>query len=215
MVFSHRCTFAGGYSMPQICRNKHRISAPSGLPGSVSCTRNATIVPTIDSNALHPFFVRGGFALLSRFTVLSLFFLLPGICRSEPPSIKPFTTDECTLVDEGPPEDPNAWCHCCVAHDLNYWKGGTAEEKERADQEFKRCIAAAGYPDRARVMYNAVRIWGGAYLPAVWRWGYGWPYGRGYKELTEEEEEAVEKMLLHEETRRALDQACKKNESRD
>lgn len=147
----------------------------------------------------------------------TLFLLLcAGLSLSEPSSIRPFTTDECTLVDEGPPEDPDAWCHCCVAHDLNYWKGGTWREKELADIQFRRCIAAAGYPDRARVMYNAVRIWGGAYLPFVWRWGYGWRYGRGYKELTPSEKIAVERMLMHEETLQALDHACtKENKSNE
>lgn len=134
--------------------------------------------------------------------------LCSGLCFSEPASIRPFTTDECTLVDEGPPQAPNAWCHCCVAHDLSYWKGGTRREKELADQEFRRCIASAGYPDQARVMYNAVRIWGGAYLPFVWRWGYGWNYGRGYRELTPSEKEEVEIMLTNKKSIQALNRAC-------
>ena len=36
-------------------------------------------------------------------------------------------------------------------------------------------------------MYEAVRVGGEPYFPTWYRWGYGWPIGRGYKKLTEKE----------------------------
>jgi len=36
-------------------------------------------------------------------------------------------------------------------------------------------------------MYGGVRIGGSPYWPTKFRWGYGWPYLRGYKPLTFEE----------------------------
>ena len=44
-------------------------------------------------------------------------------------------------------------------------------------------------------MYEAVRTGGRPYFPTWYRWGYGWPLGRGYKELTEEEVKLVEQKL--------------------
>ena len=44
-------------------------------------------------------------------------------------------------------------------------------------------------------MYEAVRTGGEPYFPTWYRWGYGWPLGRGYKELTEEEVKLVEQNL--------------------
>jgi hypothetical protein len=40
----------------------------------------------------------------------------------------------------------------------------------------------------ADVMFAGVRLVGGPHLPTPYRWGYGWPFGRPYKQLTSEEE---------------------------
>ena len=47
----------------------------------------------------------------------------------------------------------------------------------------------------ARVMYEAVRAGGSPHFPTWYRWGYGWPQGRGYQALSEEEQALVEKKL--------------------
>jgi hypothetical protein len=47
----------------------------------------------------------------------------------------------------------------------------------------------------AEIMYQAVRTGGEPYYPTWYRWGYGWPLGRGYKELSEEELGLVDKKL--------------------
>ena len=42
-------------------------------------------------------------------------------------------------------------------------------------------------------MLAGVRVGGTPYLPTPFRWGYGWPYPRFYKELSEKETEMIEK----------------------
>ena len=44
-------------------------------------------------------------------------------------------------------------------------------------------------------MYQAVRTGGEPYFPTWYRWGYGWPLGRGYKKLTKEEQQIVREKL--------------------
>ena len=48
-------------------------------------------------------------------------------------------------------------------------------------------------------MYLGVRAGGSPYWPASYRWGYGWPYGRGYRPLTEDEREMADRMLVESE----------------
>ena len=79
---------------------------------------------------------------------------------------------------------------------MAYWRGGTEEEREQADLAFKHCVEKkTGNPELAELMYEAVRTGGEPYFPTWYRWGYGWPLGRGYKELTEEEVKLVEQKL--------------------
>ena len=46
------------------------------------------------------------------------------------------------------------------------------------------CEKKTGDSTLAQLMYEAVRAGGEPHFPAWYRWGYGWPIGRGYKELT-------------------------------
>jgi len=73
--------------------------------------------------------------------------------------------------------------------------GGTYQERLEADRELKACVAQVGEPIIAKIMLAGVRVGGTPYLPTTFRWGYGWPYLRGYKALTKEERELVNKML--------------------
>lgn len=43
------------------------------------------------------------------------------------------------------------------------------------------CVVENGHPIVAFIMWIGVRIGGHPLLPAPWRWGYGWPWGRGYQ----------------------------------
>lgn len=107
--------------------------------------------------------------------------------------IKPFTTDGCSVFPDGNLIDNKKWLNCCVSHDFAYWKGGTYDERKEADEALKQCVIGIGEPELAELMYLGVRMGGSPYFPTWYRWGYGWPYLRGYEPLTAEEESDIEK----------------------
>ncbi|WP_331344120.1 helicase [Cellvibrio sp. UBA7661] len=114
--------------------------------------------------------------------------------------LKPFTTDGCSLWLDGTPENPNLWRHCCVAHDLAYWKGGSKAERKQADDEIKACVKTAQGPGMAKYMYSNVRWGGSPYWMNHYRWGYGWNYWdgmgpRGYKTPSPEEQRLIEQAM--------------------
>lgn len=108
--------------------------------------------------------------------------------------LAPFTSDGCSSFPDGTYKQKQLWLKCCEAHDYAYWKGGTYQERLAADRALKECVAAVGEPEIAGLMLAGVRVGGTPYLPTKYRWGYGWPYSRGYKALSEEELEQVEQM---------------------
>jgi hypothetical protein len=55
--------------------------------------------------------------------------------------------------------------------------------------------ARTGDADLAETMYLGVRVGGHPAFPTWYRWGYGWPYGRGYEPLSKREKRQVEKQL--------------------
>ncbi len=118
--------------------------------------------------------------------------LLLGACASAqaPAGLSPFSTDGCSLFPDRSLLSGVDWCRCCVAHDLVYWRGGTAEERLEADQALRACVLqATGNTALAELMYAGVRTGGGPYFYTRYRWAYGWPYGRGYEPLSPEERE--------------------------
>ena len=107
-----------------------------------------------------------------------------------------FTSDGCSLFLNGSFEDPELWKECCYKHDLAYWRGGTEEERNQADLAFKECVVKkTGNTELAEIMYQAVRVGGSPHFPTWYRWGYGWPAGRGYKKLSEQELLLVDQKL--------------------
>ena len=106
--------------------------------------------------------------------------------------IKPFESDGCSAFPDGTLEQQELWLGCCKAHDYAYWKGGSYEERVRADEALKDCVAQVGEPEIAELMLVGVRVGGTPYLPTKFRWGYGWPFFRGYKQLSEEERKQIE-----------------------
>lgn len=59
----------------------------------------------------------------------------------------------------------NELCECCYDHDRAYDRGGTEEDRSRADQALRVCWRAAGSSAvRAWVVYQAVRWFGGKYF---------------------------------------------------
>jgi len=125
--------------------------------------------------------------------VLLLGLALPGYASEG--SIKPFTTDGCSMFPEGTPKQKDLWLTCCTNHDLAYWMGGTSDEREKADRELKECVAQAGEPEIAQLMLAGVRVGGTPYVPTPFRWGYGWPWPRGYKALSDDEREQIKTTL--------------------
>ncbi len=103
-------------------------------------------------------------------------------------TIRPFYSDGCSLFPDGKVGDRRLWCECCFRHDIAYWRGGTAEERKASDQELRSCVyEKTKDPRLAAVMYDGVRLGGSPVFVNWYRWAYGWPYGRGYKPLTDEE----------------------------
>ena len=108
-------------------------------------------------------------------------------CTASGP-LQPFATDGCSLFPDRSLISQADWCTCCVAHDLAYWRGGTASERLAADQALAACVQqASGNAALAQVMYAGVRAGGGSHLYTPFRWGYGWPYGRPDRPLTADE----------------------------
>jgi len=119
---------------------------------------------------------------------------------SQANELKPFTTDGCSLWIDGTPEKPNLWRHCCVAHDLDYWKGGSEAERKQSDERIQACVKAAQGPGMANYIYNNVRWGGSPYWMNHYRWGYGWDYfdglwPRGYKVPTPKEQAQIDQLL--------------------
>jgi hypothetical protein len=86
----------------------------------------------------------------------------------------PFRTDGCSMWLNG------TWAECCVAHDIAYWCGGTAADRQRADEELGRCVARHESPFLGEMMSLGVRVGGVPWQPFPWRWAYGWDGIRGY-----------------------------------
>ena len=115
--------------------------------------------------------------------------LLSTGCAQE---LQPFASDGCSSFPDGTPATKTVWLSCCTAHDSAYWQGGSYAERLKADQDLRSCVAQTGQPQIAKLMLAGVRVGGTPYLPTSFRWGYGWPYLRGYKTLTETEKKMVQ-----------------------
>ena len=109
--------------------------------------------------------------------------------------LKAFKSDGCSSFPDGTIGQNSLWLGCCIEHDKAYWAGGTCEDRKIADKALKECVATAGEAEIAEIMLAGVRVGGSPYFPTRFRWGYGWPYLRGYKGLTDIEKQEVEKMI--------------------
>jgi hypothetical protein len=117
-------------------------------------------------------------------------------CAQNEIEISDFSSDGCSLFLDGTFESPDLWRECCVQHDIAYWQGGTEADRKAADLLLKVCVEKkTGNAKLAELMYEAVRKGGAPNFPTWYRWGYGWPIGRGYKVLSQEELQMVEDKL--------------------
>lgn len=114
-------------------------------------------------------------------------------CASLTTQPVPFTTDGCSLFPDRALVGRADWCDCCLAHDLAYWRGGTEEQRLTADRALRTCVAQkTGNHALAETMFVGVRAGGGPQLNTPFRWGYAWPYGRGFRALTAAESAALQ-----------------------
>ena len=72
------------------------------------------------------------------------------------------------------------WHDSCVAHDYEYWNGGTWIDRLVADARLAQGVEKTGHPLWGILMFLAVRVGGSVFIPFMWRWGYKYPFGRGY-----------------------------------
>lgn len=133
-------------------------------------------------------------------TLMKKFYLLMLTLGISTPTLAaelaPFSTDGCSVFPEGTVEQQSLWADCCISHDMAYWKGGTLAQRQQADSELEQCVSQLGEPYIARLMHAGVRIGGTPYVPTPFRWGYGWPFARGYKALDEGEKQQVRARLV-------------------
>lgn len=129
-----------------------------------------------------------------RVLTVAFAFSLSAGCATQGP-LRPFTTDGCSDFPDGTPTHKTLWRACCVAHDKAYWQGGTYDERRKADRELQHCVANVGEPGIAALMLAGARVGGSPYWPTRFRWGYGWPWPRGYRALTAAERDQVQKAL--------------------
>lgn len=132
--------------------------------------------------------------------LLALLAALVLTCASPPPlqadDLAPFASDGCSLFPDGTVAEPAKWCDCCFEHDRAYWQGGTEEERLQADILLRECVRTkTGNATLAETMYLGVRTGGGPAFPTWYRWGYGWPFGRGYQPLSAAERQQANALL--------------------
>ena len=115
-----------------------------------------------------------------------------------PAPLSDFRSDGCSLFPDGDLIDSKLWCKCCFEHDIAYWKGGTEQERNQADQILKSCVFdKTKNKSLAEVMFQGVQVGGLPIFPTWYRWGYGWQYGRGFQALSNEEKILINKKLSH------------------
>lgn len=81
-----------------------------------------------------------------------------------------FKTDNCSLFFD------LDYADCCVAHDLEYFEGGSWKERWRADSRLRKCVSAKKgwwHKPLSLAIWSGVRVGGVPFLPTSFRWGFG------------------------------------------
>ena len=121
--------------------------------------------------------------------------LLATACGTES-ELRAFSSDGCSLFPDSSLISENDWCSCCFEHDLAYWRGGTAAEREKADSVLRDCVAEKTDNEAlGMMMYEGVRLGGSPHFYSWYRWGYGWGYERKYQALSPAEVEVADKLV--------------------
>lgn len=122
--------------------------------------------------------------------------VLAGCSLGPKQGLAPFTSDGCSLFPDNYLHQEGSWLTCCIEHDKTYWQGGSKDQRKQSDLALKHCVdEQTGDSALAQTMYNGVRLGGSAYFPTTYRWGYGWPYNRGYQTLSKAEAQLANQLL--------------------
>jgi hypothetical protein len=78
-------------------------------------------------------------AKISAILLFGMVVLMAGACTSDS-GLRPFTSDGCSLFPDSSLVSEDDWCSCCFEHDIAYWRGGTAEERDIADRKLQACV---------------------------------------------------------------------------
>ncbi len=117
---------------------------------------------------------------------------LSSISQGNPLILEDFSTDGCSSYPDGHIlTKKNEWIHCCIAHDMSYWIGGTREERQLADENLGACIEERTNEFHGNIMQIGVIFGGTPRLRTNWRWGYGWSEQIQYQLLNNDQREAV------------------------
>jgi hypothetical protein len=137
---------------------------------------------------------------LRKLTILSLFiycalFAATGFSQGIQ---RTFIFDGCTGYKEGTRSEPTKWSHCCFAHDLRYWAGGTQEQRVNADLKIKKCVKETGAELHATIMLLGIRA--GGLSPIKIRgkqWGNAWSNKIRNKTLNVDEIDQLNMSLIN------------------
>ena len=77
------------------------------------------------------------FALLTAITTLVSIYYINSPSTA---SLKPFTSDGCSVFPDGIFKQKNLWLNCCIKHDYDYWQGGSFQDKLASDQASDNCM---------------------------------------------------------------------------
>jgi len=126
---------------------------------------------------------------------IGMIILIAAGCSADS-GLRPFTSDGCSLFPDSSLVSEDDWCSCCFAHDIAYWRGGTAEERDIADRKLQACVLEKTSNEAlATLMYEGVHAGGSPNFYNWYRWGYGWDFDRKYQELTLSEIERADTLL--------------------
>ncbi len=85
-----------------------------------------------------------------------------------------FYTDGCSLWPQA--IFGVSWEEVCIRHDMEYWVGGSDDERLLADLKLRDEVNAK-FPGMGDLMFWGIRAGGKSLTPLVpwpWGWGYGW-----------------------------------------
>jgi hypothetical protein len=111
-----------------------------------------------------------------------LLILLPALSFAS--SLKTFKTDYCTYFFNGTLSSPELWKDCCIAHDLDYWVGGTEVDQQKSDKRLQQCIADKGVPWVGVIVYRGVRLGHHSPIKNKFHWAWGWEKKKHFEALS-------------------------------